>query len=114
MGNGGGKKKKKEEQQQQNLQEEIQQQQKAQERSEKYEPFSEVEINRLRSRFSDLSGGKNGISIDDFKNYIEIKTHFFRERIYQVVEVEMKKRDKLEIDFDFFVKLLTPFHPLIS
>lgn len=26
----------------------------------------------------------------------------------------MKKREKNDIDFDFFVKLLTPFHPLMS
>lgn len=54
------------------------------------------------------------MNFNSFKDLFELKTHFFRERIFQIIDKEMKERNKSDMDFDFFVKVLTPFHPLTS
>ncbi|KAL4431676.1 hypothetical protein ABPG74_017305 [Tetrahymena malaccensis] len=109
MGNGTSAKK-----QQKNIDQTLQDLQKNQSRSQKYDPFAEVEIQRLREKFRLLSDNKPTLTLNGFKQLLELKTHFFRERIFQLVEAEMTKRNKTDIDFDYFVKVLTPFHPLTS
>ncbi|EAR83431.1 EF hand protein (macronuclear) [Tetrahymena thermophila SB210] len=109
MGNGSSNKKK-----EKNIDQTLQDLQKNQSRSQKYDPFADVEIQRLREKFRLLSDNKPTLTLNGFKQLLELKTHFFRERIFQLVEAEMTKRNKTDIDFDYFIKVLTPFHPLTS
>ncbi|KAL4508559.1 hypothetical protein ABPG72_003863 [Tetrahymena utriculariae] len=109
MGNGSSNKKK-----EKNIDQTLQDLQKNQSRSQKYDPFADVEIQRLREKFRLLSDNKPTLTLNGFKQLLEMRTHFFRERIFQLVEAEMTKRNKTDIDFDYFIKILTPFHPLTS
>ncbi len=80
--------------------------------STKYTPFTEEEVQRLEKRFKALDTDKDGkIDLQEFRNYAEIRTHFFRERIFAIAEKTLKKQNTAVFDFDQFVNFLKPFNP---
>ncbi|CAD8178647.1 unnamed protein product [Paramecium octaurelia] len=107
MGTGGGGMKA------QSLQDQLKQQQMKQVKSAKYPPFSENEVFTLQKKFKILDkNSRQSIKIEEFKELLEIRMHFFRERIYTLIEEDMKKRKTETMDFATFMQYLTVFHPL--
>ena len=84
-------------------------------KSAKYPPFNENEIQSLIKKFKTLDENSRGsLTLDEFKNLLEIRMHFFRDRIYTVLDTFMKREGFVTMNFDLFIKFLTVFHPLTS
>lgn len=58
------------------------------------------------------SNSRGSITLDEFKSMLEIRMHFFRDRIYSLFEEDMQKKGLKTMSFDVFIRLLSVFHPL--
>ncbi|KAM3146911.1 hypothetical protein pb186bvf_001065 [Paramecium bursaria] len=97
----------------QTMQEQLQIQQNKQIKSSKYPPFSESEVLSLNKKFRQLdTSNRNSISLEQFKNLLEIRMHFFSQRIYQLIEFDMNQSSVETMDFQKFMSILSVFHPL--
>jgi serine/threonine-protein phosphatase 2B regulatory subunit len=72
--------------------------------------FDDPETKRMKKKFDKLDVDRKGLTVEQFGNFPEIKSHSFHERIMDLAADRLQVERKPRLEFDDVLKIFSVFH----